>query len=43
VDEESFAGGADAQASAAPRSTTVAAVAKREGTRRKVEIVMWVK
>jgi hypothetical protein len=42
VDEDSFAD-ADAHASAEPRSATVAAVASREGTRRKVKIVMWVK
>ena len=44
LDEEVFAADAGAHASAAPpRSTAVAAVATPEGTRRKVEIVMWVK
>jgi len=38
--EESFAADADAHACAEARSATVAAVATREGTRRKVDIVM---
>jgi hypothetical protein len=43
LDKESFAADAGAHASAEPRSTAVAAVATLEGTRKKVEIVMWVK
>jgi hypothetical protein len=39
----SFAGDADAHASAEPMSTTVAAVATTGEARRRVEIVIWVK
>jgi hypothetical protein len=43
AEEVSFAGDAEAHASAEPTRTTLAAVARPEGTRRTVEIIMWVK